>query len=140
MMAPLDEVPTEHGDLYVAGACNIGSAEAATRRMLGISAACVTLVLGIALLALGAPPAWLLLTAVPASATAIGLLQARSRFCVGYAVAGMSNFGDSRADAVTSTDSAERAADRVRARQLTRRSMALGLLTGALFVVLAAIL
>ena len=138
-MTPLDGVPTEYGDAYVAGTCNIGAAEARTRRRAGVAGAVVTLLLGAMLLLLEAPAQWLLLTALPATGAATGFLQARANFCIGYAARGLSNFTDKVGAVTHSADAAAQVADRARARQLTRQAIAFGLLTGAAFVVVAAV-
>jgi hypothetical protein len=78
---------------YRPGACNIGAAEIRRRRDTGVALAIVTAALAVALVAVGAPPWARLLVFFPAAGAAIGILQARFRFCVAFALAGVRNFG-----------------------------------------------
>lgn len=114
-------------DGYVPGACNIGPAEIARRRRsgwLGLGAAAV---LTVVLVAVTAPPVLRLSLFVPFLVAAIGFLQARARFCVGFAGAGISNFGDLGAT-VRVDDPAARASDRQRARILILQAGAVAVL------------
>ena len=98
-------------DPYQAGACNIGPAEIARRRRAGVAGVVVSLLLALVLVALDVPSAARLLVAVPLAGGLIALEQARRRFCVAFAMAGLRNFGElGRADAVT--DARDRSADR----------------------------
>ncbi len=78
---------------YRPGACNIGPAEIARRRRAGVLGVAAAVVLAAALLILGAPPLARLVVTLPLAAGSIGLLQARFHFCVGFALAGLRNFG-----------------------------------------------
>ena len=78
---------------YRPGACNIGAAEIRRRRSTGVAMAAFTVVFAVALVAVGAPPWARILVFFPAVGAAIGLLQARFRFCVAFALAGVRNFG-----------------------------------------------
>jgi len=80
-------------DGYRPGACNIGPAEIRRRRATGIVGAAAAVALGAGLVAIGAPVPTRLLVAMPATVAAFGFLQARSHFCVGFALAGLRNFG-----------------------------------------------
>lgn len=77
------------------------------------------------LIALDAAPAWFLLLFIPAAGSAIGLLQARSRFCVHFGRAGLFNFGR-KGETETVAGEAARQADGARARQLTLRAALCG--------------
>jgi hypothetical protein len=119
---------------YRPGTCNIGPAEIARRRragMLGIGAAAA---LAAGLLLVGAPAVARGLVAVPLAVGAVGLLQARLRFCAAYGAAGVRNFG-----ALGSTerveDQAARRADRAKAGAIILAGGAIGL-AGALALVL----
>ena len=103
---------------YQAGACNIGPAEIARRRRAGLAGVAVAVVIAIGLIAIGAPW-WMRLAMFPPLAGGlVSLEQARRHFCVGFAMAGIRNFG-----ALGSPDkvaeSADRAADRRAALALT---------------------
>jgi hypothetical protein len=123
------------GDGYVPGACNIGPAEIARRRRsgwLGLGAAAV---LAVVLVAVTAPPVLRLSLFVPFLVAAIGFVQARARFCVGFAGAGISNFGELGAT-VRVDDAAARATDRQRARILILRAGAVAVLGAVVAAVL----
>ena len=101
---------SDDGD-YRAGACNIGPAEIATRRRGGLIGVAIALGLAALLLWIDAP-AWARLTVfLPLAGGLISLEQARRHFCVGFAMAGLRNFGAlGREEHVT--DAADLAADR----------------------------
>jgi hypothetical protein len=78
---------------YRAGACNIGPAEIARRRRLGLIELAAALALAAALVLLGAP-AWTRFAVWPVLAGAfVTLEQVRRRFCVAFGMAGVRNFG-----------------------------------------------
>jgi hypothetical protein len=131
---PFRTIPPVDG-AYQPGVCNIGPDEIAHRRRAGHAGAVVTLALLAALLLLGVPPAWRLLIAIPAAGAAITYLQAILQFCVGFAMAGVFNFG--RVGRVTSVaDDAARRADRARAARMIVAGCAIGLAVGALAALL----
>ena len=78
---------------YRPGACNIGSAEIARRRTFGLIGLAGSVLLALALLVAGAPPIARLLVVLPVAGSAIGLIQARLRFCAAFGIAGLRNFG-----------------------------------------------
>lgn len=96
---------------YQAGACNIGPEEIARRRRGGLTGVGLALVLGIVLVAIDAP-IWLrLLVFPPLAGGLISLEQVRRHFCVGFALAGIRNFGPlGEPDRVIDTE--DRRADR----------------------------
>jgi hypothetical protein len=119
---------------YRPGACNIGPAEIARRRragMLGIGAAAA---LAAALLLVDAPAVARWLVALPLAAGAVGLLQARLRFCAAYGAAGVRNFG-ALGQAERVEDPAARRADRAKAGAIVLAGGAIGV-AGALVLVL----
>jgi hypothetical protein len=124
---------TQPGE-YRPGACNIGPAEIARRRrsgLLGIGAAAALAAL---LLLVGAPAAARWLVALPLAAGAVGLLQARFRFCAAYGVAGVQNFG-ALGEAKRVNDAGARRADRTKAIAIVLASGVIGV-AGALVLVL----
>lgn len=130
--------PTPTGeDQYVAGACNIGGADVTARRRAGWFGVVATAIVAIAVLALGAPPLGMLITAPFAYVAAIGHLQARARFCIGYAAAGRYGFGDRRGPSGAVEDAAARAADRDRARAVAGSAARWTILVTAALVALA---
>ena len=78
---------------YRAGACNIGPAEIARRRTFGLIGLAVSGLLALAVLAAGVPAIVRLLVAFPVAGSAIGVIQARLRFCAAFGMAGLRNFG-----------------------------------------------
>jgi hypothetical protein len=119
-------------DAYVPGVCNIGPAEIKARRRVGWSGLAVTLALWVLLLVVSAPPLWGLLLFIPASTGATGFLQAVSRFCAGFGMRGVFNFGD----AVGKTQNVEQAASRSLDRKKSLRIMLYSSFIGAVVTVL----
>jgi hypothetical protein len=79
---------------YQPGVCNLGRAEIAQRRRVGILGIVASVVFAGILLAVDAPAAARLLVFLPLAGGFVGLVQARQRFCVGYALAGRYNVTD----------------------------------------------
>lgn len=92
---------------YRAGVCNIGPEEIARRRRAGLTFVGTAIVIAIGLIVVGAP--WWARVAIfaPLASGLISLEQARRHFCVGFAMAGIRNFG-----ALGSPDRVAKAADR----------------------------
>ena len=78
---------------YRPGACNIGPAEIARRRQSGLLAIAVAVGVAVAMVVIDAPPAWRLLVFPFLAAGFNTLEQARRRFCVGFAMAGIRDLG-----------------------------------------------
>ena len=116
-----DQSPGE----YRPGACNIGPAEIARRRRTGYLGLAAAGVLALALLAIDAPSTARLLVGIPLAGSAMGFLQARFRFCAGFGMAGVRNFG-----ALGSVDRVEEAAarhaDRMKAYRISLVAAAIG--------------
>ncbi|HEX9044097.1 MAG TPA: hypothetical protein VF802_03635 [Candidatus Limnocylindrales bacterium] len=111
-------VALEHGTGgYRPGACNIGQSEVARRRAFGIAGLVVSVSFAVILLLVGAPPLERALVVAPLYGSFIGFYQARRRFCVRFAFAGMSNFGAPGGGARVA-DTAARRADRRAALQM----------------------
>jgi hypothetical protein len=96
---------------YQAGACNIGPEEMARRRRAGLTGVGLAVLLGVILVAIDAPPALRLLVFPPLAGGLVSLEQVRRRFCVGFALSGIRNFGPLGSPERV-TDAADRAADR----------------------------
>lgn len=132
-VTPIAPVP---GDEYVAGACNIGPWEIRRRRMAAVGAFAAAAVLLAVLVAIGAP-AWLRLALIlPIGGGMVSWLQARRRFCVAYAMAGVANFSDGEAGRQAIVDPVQREADRRATRILVRDAFLLALVPTLLAVVL----
>lgn len=116
-------------DRYRAGACNIGPQEIARRRRSGHAGMVLAIATFGLLAAARAPRAVRLTVALPATAAAAGYLQARLRFCAGFGLWGVANFGPlGRTQAVF--DAGARDRDRRRALQIGAASLALGAAAG----------
>jgi hypothetical protein len=125
---------TPEADEYRPGACNIGPAEIARRRRSGIVGLAASALLAVLLLVLDAPAATRWLVALPLAVGAIGLLQARFRFCAAFGLAGVRNFG--RPGTVERVEeAAARRADRKKAVAIAAAGCAIGV-AGALILVL----
>lgn len=120
---------------YQPGVCNIGPAEIARRRRAGHSALIATAILLVVLIALDAPPLARLLIALPAAGAASGYLQARFKFCAGYATRGQFNFGP-LGHPQTVADADARSRDRARAHRIGLASLAIGVMVGILAALL----
>ena len=85
--------PSEPPGTYVPGACNIGPAEIARRRRSAIVATIIAVGIELVLLAVNAPRPVRLLVGLPATAVIATWMQVVLRFCLGFATAGLYNFG-----------------------------------------------
>ena len=122
-------------DGYRPGGCNIGPDEIRKRNAAGVAAAVATVALAAGLIAIGAPAPARLLVALPAAGSAVGFLQARSRFCLAFAVAGVRNFGPV-GSVVRIEDRAAHRADLVAATKIGMGSVAIGAAVGIVFALL----
>ena len=101
---------------YRPGTCNIGPREIAKRRAYGITGLATVVVLGVALIAIDAPPLARAIVIVPLWGALISLEQARRKFCAGFATAGIRSVpGSDATEAVD--DPADLAADRATSRR-----------------------
>lgn len=114
---------------------NIGPAERKKRNQIGVVCSALTLLSAAALLETHAAPGWRLLIGLPASAAAMGFLQARARTCVAFVGANVKVMGD-RSSRVGVTDEAERAAFRKKARTLYLQGAAATAVVVGLFLLL----
>lgn len=108
---------------YVAGVCNINREEIAQRRKAGyIGLVLFVVVLGVFLLL--HLNRWARIGLFfPAFLAAIGFLQAKEHFCVGYGAAGQHNATEGSTTAHAVTNKAEAQKDKRRARQLNLKAM-----------------
>ena len=108
------QYPAEPGQTtgqYRAGACNIGPEEIARRRRGGLMGVGIAAVIALVLIAVGAPPLLRLVVFPFLAGGLISLEQARRHFCVGFAMAGIRNFGPLGTPQAVDDD-VDRAADR----------------------------
>jgi hypothetical protein len=114
---------------YEPGVCNIGPAEIARRRRAGHVSLAATVVLFVALVALGLPHWTRLLLVVTAGGSAAGYLQAMLHFCAGFGSEGVFNFGE-LGTTQRVADPHARARDRMKSLQIGLASLAIGLAVG----------
>ncbi|MCG1004455.1 MULTISPECIES: hypothetical protein [Halobacterium] len=96
---------------YQPGACNIGHAERRKRYLSGVAGFGAAALLVVAVATLHADPAWLLAAVAPLFVGFLGVVQARAKFCVGFAMAGVydvSGSGDSQRPAPEAGQRADR--------------------------------
>ncbi|SNR35230.1 hypothetical protein [Halorubrum vacuolatum] len=118
---------------YQPGVCNIGPAEQRKRLLLGIASLLGAVVLLAAIVAVGWPLWTTLFVMFPLYGAAMGFLQYRERFCVGFAGIGIFDVGDGTHEI---TDQAALDADRKRAVKLNTKSLAIAAVgTLAVYVV-----
>ncbi|MUV90062.1 hypothetical protein GJ629_09285 [Halapricum sp. CBA1109] len=122
---------------YQAGACNIGGRERESRRRLGYAGFALAVVYTLAAMALSLPPDFAAGTGVLVYGGALGVLQARERFCVAYGMTGQYGF-DGEEGAIE--DSAARSTDLKRSLVLSAKASLLGVLgTGVGYGLLVAV-
>lgn len=123
-------------DDYAPGVCNIGPWEIRRRRAFAIVGFVAAAVLLAGLVAFGAPPLIRLLVLPPVWGGVFSWLQARRRFCAGFAMAGISNFADGEAGRQTVKDPAAHRADVEATLRMTRDSFLLALPVAVVAVLL----
>lgn len=123
-------------DGYVPGVCNIGPWEIRRRRLFGILGLAAGVALFVALTAKGAPPLARLVLLFPFWGGAFSWLQARRRFCAGFAMEGISNFGEGEATRRQVVDETAHRADMRAVMRMTRDSFVIGLAITAVALVI----
>jgi hypothetical protein len=129
-------VPTDPGDGYVPGACNIGPWEIRRRRAAAITGFAAAAVVFAVLVAIEAPQWTRIALIAPFWGGAISWLQARRHFCVAYAMGGLSNFGAGDATRTIVVDPVQRALDRRATVLLLRDAFLLALVPTIVAVIL----
>jgi hypothetical protein len=117
---------------YIPGVCNIGPAERAKRRQTGYVALLASIILMVTLVAIGAPRGWRLLLILPLSVAAVGFLQDRLHFCIGFGFKGLYNVINSAG----TTDSVSQAEYRAKDRKKAMSIVWLSLVSGVVIAVL----
>ncbi|OGL24157.1 hypothetical protein A2791_04660 [Candidatus Saccharibacteria bacterium RIFCSPHIGHO2_01_FULL_46_30] len=102
---------------YIPGVCNINPVEIRRRRQAGHIGLVLSVVVIVGLIALHTPWYLRLVAFLPLFLSATGYLQARHKFCVGYASAGMQHADDDSA-ALKIDDASMRKADTLKARMI----------------------
>lgn len=110
---------------YVPGVCNINPAEIKQRRNAGHLGVALFIVLLAVLVVLDITRWVRILLVFPAILAAIGYLQAKNKFCVGYGGAGMQHADDDPAAQQVAKDAA--AIDKKRAQKINLQAIMIGL-------------
>ncbi|CAN5178502.1 hypothetical protein BH09PAT3_BH09PAT3_5350 [soil metagenome] len=121
---------TEVTSSYIPGVCNINTAETNQRRKAGYVGLGLFVVLLVVMLALPIDTAYRLVLILPAMISAIGFLQARNHFCVGYANAGMQNADEDSTDPLTIALAEAVTKDKKRARQMYLQALIIAIVAG----------
>lgn len=125
---------------YRPGQCNIGRTERRKRLGLGVAGLAATGALVATLVVLDLPPLAYLLSIVPLYAGLLGVLQAKERFCIGFAKRGVydvSEMGEARHEV---SEEEYRRADRIHAVALALEALVGAFVGAACFYLLALVL
>lgn len=120
---------------YTPGVCNINQRETANRRHIGYTGAVIFIIVLMVLVVISAPRVARIVLFVPAVFAASGLLQAKNKFCVGYAGAGMQNADGNDMVGKKIMDSAAARKDKDRALRINLQSLAYAAVATVLAVV-----
>ncbi|CAB4903830.1 unannotated protein [freshwater metagenome] len=120
---------------YIPGSCNIGKGEIRRRQLVALIGIFLTFSSATALLATNQSRTNRLSIFIPALIFSIGFVQARSKFCLAYGLAGTFNF--ERIGKISRVQSVQdRKADRKTAIIILLKSAALAVLITAIFFIL----
>lgn len=108
---------------YEPGVCNIGPAERRKRLALAGGSLAAAVVLTAVVVVEGLPVWTLLFTMFPLYGAAMGWLQARENFCIGFAAMGRYDVGDGQYEV---TNQSAREADQNRAIRLNAKALVVG--------------
>jgi hypothetical protein len=118
--APLGQTPIAQADGdYQPGVCNIGAWEIRRRRRSAMVGFAISGLLLAVLVVAGVPAVARLLVVFPLWGSVVSWLQARRQFCVGFAVARLSNFSDAESGRERVDDEAAHRADMRTVRRMT---------------------
>jgi predicted nucleic acid-binding Zn ribbon protein len=131
----MSEALNNSSSAYIPGVCNINPAEVAKRRKAGHFGLVLFIVLLIVLVVLSVSRYIRIILFVPAFISAIGYLQAKNKFCVGYASAG-SQHADDIESAVPVTEAAYLEADKKRTKELYLQAAIVSLILMAVTLVI----
>ncbi|VVB97231.1 Uncharacterised protein [uncultured archaeon] len=116
-------------DQYIPGACNIGKSEIERRKRAGWIGLIAAIILYALFVYYDVTRIWRLIIFIPATAAAIGFLQARMHFCAYFGMVGVFNFGSEVGKTDTVEQAEFRAADRRKAWQIIIYSVFIGAVT-----------
>jgi hypothetical protein len=120
---------------YVPGSCNIGKGEIRRRQLVALVGLFFSISTLITFSIVNAPRGARLGVFIPFFITAIGFVQARSKFCLAYGFAGTFNIGK-LGDIKRVTNKEDRQADRVTALKILGKSFLLAFIATAVVLVL----
>lgn len=120
---------------YTSGVCNINPRETANRRRIGYTAVVIFIIVLMVLVAISAPRLVRIILFLPAVFAASGFLQAKNKFCVGYAGAGMQNADGNDMVGKKITDSMAARQDKARALSINLQSLACAVVATVLVIV-----
>lgn len=121
---------------YVAGVCNINSQEIARRRQAGHLGLGGFVLVGASLVAIDAPSYIRLVLFLPAFLAALGYLQARHKFCVGYAASGQQNATEENVTPQAIEDEGAIVKDKARARRINVQAFVIAAIATLIAVLL----
>ena len=123
-------------DYYTPGVCNINEKEVAYRKKAFYLGLGIGVPLLAVLVATKANPILGLAMFVPAWIGAIGYLQAKYMFCIGYAAGGIHSSSDEYGDTREVVEAASRKLDAKRARKINLQSLTVGAVVAVTSVLL----
>jgi hypothetical protein len=121
---------------YVPGVCNINYEEIAQRRKAGHLGLGIFVVVFVALLFMNISRYYRIILFLPALLGAIGYLQARNHFCVGYAGSGLQNAEEGSDKATAIIEKEALAADKKKARQMNLQAIGIAFLITVIAVII----
>jgi len=127
---------TDAKTAYIPGVCNINHDEIAYRRKAGRLGLAIFIVVFGFLALTDLSRYYRIILFLPALLAAFGYLQARNKFCVGYAAAGQQNAAEGSKKAVSINDKAALVADKRKARQINVQAFAVAMVVNVIAVIL----
>ena len=112
---------------------NIGAWEVRQRSLYGWLNLALSIVVGVFVVLAGWPREWRLVTVLPIFFSSIGFLQAGAKFCTGYGLRGMENFGESRASCTRLSDEESVRESKSRSYRLILAAFLIALATSSVF-------
>jgi hypothetical protein len=128
--------PMNPEQAYVPGVCNINREEIAKRRKIGQIGLTFFIIFLVVMLFVPISRYLRILLFIPAFVAATGFLQARNKFCVGYAGAGMENASDGSQEAKTIADDDAKLKDKQKAMRMNIQCGLIALVVTVIVVVL----
>ncbi len=120
---------------YIAGTCNIGEKEIRRRQSVAFIGLFFSIASLLVMISVSAPRSARIGIFIPLMITAVGYVQARSKFCLAYGLAGTFNFGK-LGDLSRVSDPVSKAADRATALRIIGKSFVLAIIATAVVLVL----